>query len=198
MGGTLVLPGQTVIPRGYGESMVLFSHEGCAVVIDGAPVGKDGRLYKIPAGKAIKVPFEVGRFLLDTQSFPFLDVVRVSEEETDSGITYDIELARAESADRRKIADDAAFNQYVQGAVEDFVKRNKPVPQPPAHILRIMKRTGYKLEDYGIHPIGWKTVENEKLQAVSQENEQLKQDMVEMKRKLDALLVDRVNDKKKG
>ena len=197
MGGTLVLPGQTVIPKGYGESMVLFSHEGFSTVVDGAPVGPNGRLYVIPKGKPIKVPFEVGRHLLEDQRFPFIDVVRVREEETETGILYDIDAAKQESAERLREADDAGFNQFVSGAIEDYVKRNKPVPQPPAKILRIMERRGYKLEDYGIHPIGWKTAENKQLNTMSAENEQLKQQMADMQKKLDALLVDRVSDSKK-
>jgi len=205
--GALVLPGQAVIPKNYGESIVLFSTEGFECVIDGAPVGQHGRLYKIPAGKAIKVPFEVGRYLLDTQSFPFIDVVRVHEEEQESGIVYDIDGAKADSLARLVQADDLAFKQYVQGAVEDFVKRNKPVPQPPDKIIRIMERRGFKLEQYGIVPIGWKTAENKQLTAVSDENATLKQQlasqqdqMAEMQKKLDALLVANVSgdSKKKG
>src|SRR5215469_16454901 len=115
--GTFVLPGQTMIPKGYGESVVLYSTEGFAAVVDGAPPGLHGRLYKIPAGKPIKVPYEVGRYLLDSNAFPYVDIVRVTETETETGITYDIEGAKAESLARLDAADDLAFKSYVSAAV---------------------------------------------------------------------------------
>jgi hypothetical protein len=184
---SMVLPGQTAIPKGWGESMVLYSLDGVSVVVDGAPPGPNGRLYIIPAGKPIKVPFEVGRFLLEDGRFPYTDVVRVAETESDTGITYDVEGAKKDALSKSELADDLAFKNYVSGAVADFVKNNKPVPQPPEQILKIMERRGFRLEQYGISPIGWKKPEDAKVAAMAQENSALKQQMDEMRKRLDAL-----------
>lgn len=187
-----LLPGQTVIPKGWGESMVLYSESGFATVVDGAPPGPNGRLYIIPAGKPIKVPFEVGRHLLEDGRFPFIDVVRVAETETETGITYDVDAAKKDCLARSEDADDQAFKQYVSGAVDDFVKHNKPVPQPPQNILKIMERRGYKLEQYGISPIGWKKPEDKRITSLGEENAALKAQLDQMQATLDLL------SKKKG
>jgi hypothetical protein len=175
----MALPGQTVIPRGWGESMVLYSEDGCAAVVDGAPPGINGRLYKIPAGKPIKVPFEVGRHLLNMDQFPYLDVVRVSETETEAGITYDTEGAKQASLERSSQADDMMFKRYVSDCVEDFVKKNKPVPQPSDRILQILKRRAYRLEDYGIFPIGWKRPVDEQVAGLQSQLKEMQDKMAQ-------------------
>lgn len=158
MGGTLVLPGQTVIPKGYGESMVLYTAtDKVECVVDGAPVGPMGRLFIIEPGKAKKVPFEAGRFILE--HLAYTGVVRVQETETDSGIEYDIEGAKQESLALSELMDKQRFQRYMDGVIEDFVRKNKPVPQPDPATMRIIERRGYDLKKYGIKPIGWEDPE---------------------------------------
>lgn len=154
--GTFLLPGQTVIPKTYGESMVLYTAgDPVECVVDGAPVGPNGRLFEIHPGKAHKVPYEAGRFILEHLSYT--GVVRVDEKETDTGIEYDIEGAKKASHDLLQAMDKQRFSNFVAAMVEDYIRRNKPVPQPPEPILAIIKRRGYDLKSYGITPIGWET-----------------------------------------
>lgn len=160
--GAFTLPGQTVIPKGYGEAVVLYSESGCSAVVDGAPPGPNGRNYIIPAKKPTKVPFEVGRHLLNNDQFPYLDVVKVDELETEAGVSYDVAKAKSESMERGKQSDELAFKRYISDAVTDYVKNNKPVPQPPDNILRIIERRGYDLKRFGITPIGWENPDKDK------------------------------------
>ena len=53
------MPGAVVIPKNYGESMVLYSAiERIAAVVDGARPGPNGRLFIIEPDKATKVSYE--------------------------------------------------------------------------------------------------------------------------------------------
>jgi hypothetical protein len=163
------MPGAVVIPQNYGESMVLYSSMPIAVVVDGARPGKKGRLFELEAGRSTKVPFEAGRFILD--HLPYTGVVRVDEIETETGIEYNIQKAREESEAMLSEQDEKRFHQFVTDCVEDFIKRNKPVPQPPQPILDIIHRRGYDLKKYGIVPIGWE--DPEKSSRVTQLEEQV-------------------------
>jgi hypothetical protein len=152
--GSFLLPGQTVIPKSYGERMVLFtSGDPVACVVDGAPAGPNGRLFKITPGKPQQVPYEAGRFILEHMSYT--GVVRVDEKATDTGIEYDIDGAKAASLALLETMDQQIFNDYVSGVVTDYVQQKKPVPQPASRILAIIKRRGYDLKRFGIVPIGW-------------------------------------------
>ena len=158
--GSFVLPGMQVTASRYHDSMVLFSHTNrVETVVDGAPPGPRGRLFVIEPGKPQRVPYEAGRYILEHLSYT--GVVRVREEETDEGIKYDVQGALQESLKLTEEMDKKRFETYVSDCVEDFVKRNKPVPQPPASILEIIKRRGYDLRQYGIVPIGWKEPEKD-------------------------------------
>jgi hypothetical protein len=152
--GNFLLPGQTVIPRSYGERMVLYSAgDKVECVVDGAPVGPNGRLFIINTNKPQQVPYEAGRFILEHLSYT--GVVRVNEKETDTGIEYDIDGAKAESLALLEVMDRTRFNQYVAGVVQDYVQNGKPVPQPAPSIMAIIERRGYDLKRFGIVPIGW-------------------------------------------
>lgn len=155
--GTFLLPGQTVIPKSYGERMVLLTAgDPVACVVDGAPVGPNGRLFKIAPGKPQQVPYEAGRFILE--HLAYTGVVRVDEKATDTGIEYDIEGAKAASLALLELMDKQRFEQYCRDCVNDYImnpKGAKPVPEPPAPILAILKRRGWDLKSRGIVPIGW-------------------------------------------
>jgi len=155
--GTFLLPGQTVIPKTYGERMVLYtSGDPVECIVDGAPVGPNGRLFKIQPGKAQQVPYEAGRFILE--HLAYTGVVRVDEKETETGIEYDVEGAKHASLALLETMDRTRFEQYCRDCVSDYIAHPngaKPVPQPPAPILAILKRRGWDLKSRGIIPIGW-------------------------------------------
>jgi hypothetical protein len=147
------MPGAVVIPKNYGEAMVLYSAiERVAAVVDGAPVGKNGRLFIVEPEKPTKVPYEAGRFILE--HYAYLGVVRVDELESETGVTYDVEKARTESLALTVQMDDQRFNQYVQDVVTDYLNQKKPAPKTPAVIQKIIERRGYDLKRYGIFPLG--------------------------------------------
>lgn len=187
MGSNLVLPGQAIIPMKFGEAMVLYTAgDRVEAVVDGAPVGKNGRLYIVEPNKPTKVPYEAGRFILD--HLGYTGVVRVQETETDTGVDYDIKGAQEESIAKLEAADAAAFKRYISDAVEDFVKRNKPVPQPDERIMKIIKRRGYDLKQFGIVPIGWQKPEDEKLTTMQKENSDLQDKLAQMQKQIDAFV----------
>lgn len=172
------LPGAAVIPRHYGEAMVLYSaEEEVVVVVDGAPpdmYGHEGRKFTIKPGKPTKVPYEAGRFILD--HFLYTGVVRVLETETESGVSYDVERAKRESAELLKAEDHSRFMRFVNDAVDDYIKRNKPVPPPSPAMLDIIKRRGYDLKKFGITPIGWEEPEKDaRLEQMASEIKALKE-----------------------
>jgi hypothetical protein len=137
--------------------MILYSAvERVAVVVDGAPpnaYGHLGRLFIVEPGKATKVPYEAGRYILD--HFPYTGVVRVDVVESEDGTKYDVEGAKKASAALLEAEDRRRFERFTAEAVDDYVKRGKPVPPPPLPILDIIKRRGYDLKRFGIVPIGW-------------------------------------------
>src|SRR6266851_1856112 len=144
MGATIVLPGQTIIPRSYGERMVLYTAaDRVEAVVDGAPAGPKGRLFVIEPNKPVSVPYEAGRFILE--HLAYTGVVRVNEmqsmddEGNVTGITYDVEQAKKESLQLSAQMDRARFDQYVRDCVSDYIanpKGAKPVPQPSEPIMR--------------------------------------------------------------
>lgn len=165
------MPGAVVMPQHYADYMILYSAtDRVEAVVDGAPAGPNGRLYIVEPGKAQKVPYEAGRFILD--HLGYTGVVRVQETETDTGITFDIETAKQASLNKSKDADEKRFKDYISAAVEDYVKQSKPVPPPSDAILRVIERRGYDLKRFGIVPIGWE--EPEKDARVQQLEDQLK------------------------
>lgn len=185
--GSFTLPGQTVIPRSYGESMVLFTAgDPVCAVVDGAPAnwrGAEGRKFTIEPGKAKLVPYEAGRFILEHLSYT--GVVRVNETETDSGIEYDIEGAKKESLALLETMDAQRFRQYVDGVVQDYImnpKGRKAVPEPPAPIKAIIKRRGYDLKSYGIVPLGWEEVQKDDPRVEDLQNQlaQLRKQLADM------------------
>lgn len=158
--GNFLLPGQTVIPKSFGERMVLYTAgDKVEAVVDGAPAGPNGRLFIINPNKPQQVPYEAGRFILE--HLAYTGVVRVSEKETDTGIEYDIDGAKKDSLALLETMDRTRFNSYVSGVVQDYVQQSKPVPQPPEPILAIIERRGYDLKRFGIVPIGWEEPQKE-------------------------------------
>jgi hypothetical protein len=155
--GNFLLPGQTVIPKSYGERIVLYTAgDRVECVVDGAPVGPNGRLFIINPNKPQQVPYEAGRFILE--HLAYTGVVRVNEHETDTGIEYDIEGAKKESLALLEAMDRQRYDQFCRDCVTDYIANPngaKPVPQPSPAIMAILQRRGWDLKSRGIVPIGW-------------------------------------------
>ncbi len=157
--GNFLLPGQTVIPKSYGNRMVLYTAgDPVECVVDGAPPGPNGRLFKITPNKPQQVPYEAGRFILE--HLAYTGVVRVNETETDTGIEYDVDGAKSESLRLLGQMDKSRFDQYCRDCVSDYIanpKGSKPVPEPSPAILAIIERRGWQdvLKSRGIIPLGW-------------------------------------------
>jgi len=158
-----VLPGQTVIPDKYSDTMVLYSFcNPVECVVDGARPGPNGRLFRIPVDRPTKVPYEAGRFILEHMAYT--GVVRVQEKELEdgSGVAYLTKEAKAESKALTEQQDLARFHRWVSDMVEDYVKRGKPVPEPDEAIRAIIERRGYDPRRFGIVPIGWEEPDKDK------------------------------------
>jgi hypothetical protein len=177
------MPGAVVIPAKYGEAMVLYSAVNkVEAVVDGAPAGKNGRLFIVEPGKPVKVPYEAGRFILEHMAY--LGVVRVRETETDTGVTYDVDGARKESEDLTASMDEALFQRYVDDVVSDYLNKKKPVPKTSPNIQRIIDRRGFDLKKYGIFVIGQKEEEAQaKMAAMQDEMKALKDQLAALTEK---------------
>jgi hypothetical protein len=184
-------------PLHYTSTMVLYSAiDRVAAVVDGAPAGPSGRLFVVEPGRPTKVPYEAGRFILEHMAYT--GVVRVEEVTTydadgnETGIQYDVESAKADSADKSAASDEVRFRQYVSDCMEDYIARKdgkSKVPPPPSEaILRIIERRGYKLEDYGIKPLGYKDPNAEKQQKLEAENISLKSQFDALQAQFTAML----------
>jgi hypothetical protein len=155
---TLTVPGQSLTAAHYQDYMILYTDgEEVRCTVDGAPPGPNGRLFIVPTGKATKVPWEAGRFILD--HLAYTGVVRVNEvnNEDGTGTTYDLEFAKAESIERFKEADQKRWEDYITYCVTDKLSNPRgpqPIPPTPDSIKNVMKRRGYKLSDYGITTVG--------------------------------------------
>lgn len=162
----------------YGQTVLLYSEEQLEVGgVYGAPPGPSGYCWTIPAGKPVRVPYEVKRYI--AEHLPNSGVVEVTVSETRdefgnvTGTKFDLPSAKA--ASQRKLAegDDNAFRTWLSNTIEDFVKRSKPVPEPPEHIMTILQRRGYDLKKYGITPVGW--AEREKADSMQEMRNEIAQ-----------------------
>lgn len=182
------IPGAAVTASRYGETVVLYSEQTVEVGgVYGAPPGPDGYSWAIPAGRPVKVPYEVGRFV--REHLPNTGVVEVVVSETKdelgntTGTTYDLKTAKAASTEKLKAGDERAFKAWLSGTVEDYVKRNKPVPEPPESIMTIIQRRGYDPKKYGIVPIGWAEREgNAANEALQKQIDELKAQLAAAKK----------------
>ena len=176
---TVFAPG--VKPPDFRDYMFLYTAgEEVAAVVDGAPVGPDGRLFKIPTGKAVRVPWEAGRFILDHMGYT--GVVRVNEKDREdgSGTDLDLKTARMESLAKFEGADQERWRNYVQYVIDDKINNKRVIPPPPDGIKRIMQRRGYRLEDFGINVPGTQTTapatsSPADIEAIKEQNRLLKE-----------------------
>lgn len=181
----------------YGKTMVLYTAgDKVEAVVDGAPVGPNGRLYVVEPNDPTEVPWEAGRFILEHLGYTGVVAVDVLETRNErnklTGTEYDVEKAHAESEIKLEQSDQIIWRQFISDMMEDYVSRrdgkNKVVPPPPERINRIIKRRGYKLIDYGIKPVGFEDPNEVSNKAVMAENATLKTQMADLNSKMEALL----------
>lgn len=182
-------------PPDFRDYMWLYTAgEPAGAVVDGAPVGPNGRSYEIPMNKATRVPWEAGRFILAHLSYT--GVVRVGEvNRTDKdgnviGTDLDIDAAHARSLELLEESDRLRWANYVQYVIDDKLNNKKVVPPPPDSIKRIMDRRGFKLGDFGISTPGTEVgpTPSAELAALKTENAALKTQLGETNAKLDKML----------
>lgn len=180
----------------YGKTMVLYTaQESVQAVVDGAPPGPNGRLFIVEVGDPTEVPWEAGRFILD--HLGYTGVVKVDELDVRNekgkkvGVEYDVEKAHADSLEAGRVHDEARWARYISDMMDDYVSRKdgkqKAVPQPPAPMLRIMERRGYKLGDYGIKPLGFEDPVAQANQAMKAENDALRKQMADLLNRVNAM-----------
>lgn len=191
----------------YGRTMVLYTaQEEVKCVVDGAPPGPNGRLFIVEVGDPTEVPWEAGRFILD--HLGYTGVVRVDEIDVrnekgkKTGVEYDLEKAHADSLAAGKVHDESRWARFISDMMDDYVNRRdgkqKAVPQPPAPIMRLMERRGYKLGDYRIKPIGFEDPTVVANQAMKDENEALKKQMADLLNRVQAMEGANVPKKEEG
>jgi hypothetical protein len=150
---SVTVPGQTVTAAHYQDYQILYTEgEEVVCVVDGAPPGPDGRKFTVTPGKAVKVPWEAGRFILE--HLGYTGVVKVNETQTETGTTYDITTAKAESLAKFEEEDARRWRDYVTYCIDDKINNKKAVPATPDAIKRLIARRGYRLSDFGISPVG--------------------------------------------
>jgi hypothetical protein len=120
-----------------------------AMVIEGAkPIKGAGRLFQLKPGQPMRVQALVGAQLLKHQAYK--GVVRVGEIEQETGITYDVKSASAESTKLIADNDFKRFMSWVESQRTDRINNAKPAQPPPAAIQAIIDRRGYEPANYGI------------------------------------------------
>lgn len=161
------------------------NREGSAMVVDGAPPGPLGRLFVIPYDEVVEVPEEVARQMTEHRAYD--GVVRVGVTRTRTGTSFEVEPAKAASLELIEKQDRIFWSRWVNDSVEDYIKRSKPVPPPSQRILAIIKRRGWKPEDYGIVPIGWAKPGLAELQEAQKEKAELMDIIKGLSARLNAL-----------
>lgn len=191
-------PGTIVSGARYHDYMWLYTEgETVCQTVDGAPPGPMGRLYTVEPGKAVKVPYEAGRFFLE--HLAYTGVVRVTETERADGTGTDLNIAKAKAESLAKFEeeDSRRWREYVEYCVTDKINNKRAVPATPKAIKDLIERRGYRLADYGIAPVGEIQPVDAGIAALKVQNAQLQQQLDELTAKLGDLL-DEPTPVKKG
>lgn len=162
-------------PPDYRDYVWLYTEgETVCAVVDGAPPGPEGRKFTIEPGKAKKVPWEAGRFLLEHLAYTGVVRVRETDREDGTGTDLDIDAAKAESAEKLVGEDERRWQEYVRYCIDDKINNKRVVPPTPDSIKRIMARRGYRLADFGIQPVGEAAPVDNRIAALQKELADLK------------------------
>lgn len=85
----------------------------------------------------------------------YLGLVEVEVIKTKKGTEYNLEKAEEDSKALLATTDEKRLMTWVQDMVDDYIKRNKPVPPPSEAIVRVMQRRNFDPQRFGITPFGW-------------------------------------------
>jgi hypothetical protein len=169
------MPGSIITAQRYHDYMWIYtSGEPILTTVDGAPPGPRGRLWGCDVtDKAVKVPYEAGRYLIEHCGYS--GVVRVDETERADGTGTDLDLAKAKAESMAKFEeeDSRRWREHVEYCITDKINNKKAVPATPDTIKRIMTRRGYRLNDFGIVPVGEMQPADTRVQALQEANESL-------------------------
>jgi len=113
--------------------------------VDGAPTGPKGRVYGCTeVGRAKKVPWEAGRFLIEHCAYT--GVVRVEESEREDGTGTDLNLTKAQEESLANFVkgDEEMWQRYLDYIV-DRIERKMVVPPMPDSVRGVMQRRHYSL-----------------------------------------------------
>lgn len=139
--------------RQMGMKVLYSAEEEVAVISYAGSPGERGWLRIIDRDEPAEFEAVVADDIL--QHTAHLGVVEVKVVKTKKGTEYDIEQAIEDSKALLVTQDEKRFMTWVQSMVDDYIKRQKPVPPPDESILRVMERRNYDPKKYGIVPFGW-------------------------------------------
>lgn len=182
------LPGTIVAAQSYHEYMMLYTAgEKVECVVDGAKPGPLGRLFIVETNKAVRVPYEAGRFILEHLGYTGVVRVNETEREDNTGIEFDIETAKAESLAKFEQEDERRWRDYVEYCITDKINNKKAVPATPDTIKRLIARRGYRLADFGISPVGEKQPQDAAMEELKALVASQSKQIAEMTKKLQEL-----------
>src|SRR5882672_2948122 len=133
MGNPIARPGVVPSPglpmtaaMNYGKTMVLYTAgDKVEAVVDGAPIGPNGRLFVVEPLDPTEVPWEAGRFILEHLGYTGVVMVDVLETRNArgqlTGTEYDTEKAHTESEEKLLLFDQQIWQQFVSDMMEDYV-----------------------------------------------------------------------------
>ncbi len=113
----------------------------------------DNKLYVLPPGKPVEMPEFDGNIIM--ARLHYCGIVRVTETRDDEGIHLHTKEAREASKTLLAQKDREIVTEYIQIQLEDRVKINMPALPPSGRQAKVIARSGVKLEDYGVRPVGW-------------------------------------------
>lgn len=168
---------------------ILYSHsERVAAVVDGAPLEGVGgsRLFIIEPGEPTEVPMEARNFIM--AYLAYTGVVEVEVTKTKEGSTNNIDKAMKESVAKLSEFDGIRFRNWVNSVIDDYIKRNKPVPPPTDAMLAVINRGNFDPKKFGIVPIGWEDPEkNGRIAQLETEKGLLQTQLADLASKVDLL-----------
>jgi hypothetical protein len=113
----------------------------------------DNKLYVLPPGKPVEMPdFDAGIMMAHNHQF---GIVQVRETRDDEGIHLHTAEARVAAKALLVTKDNEIVAEYIRVQLEDRVKAGRPALPPSGRCAKVVKRSGTKLADYGVKPVGW-------------------------------------------
>lgn len=164
------MPGATITAQRYHDYQWLYTAgDEVVAVVDGAPPGPEGRKFTVTPGKAVKVPWEAGRFILEHLGYTGVVKVNETDRPDGTGTDLDIEAAKTESMAKFEESDARRWADHIRYCIDDKINNKRAVPETPDAIKRIIARRGYRLSDYGITPVGELAPRDSALEAMQKQ-----------------------------